>query len=94
MAEKSKFERWKEGVAAITQLQMAKINVISMFFVLIGISIGLYATFVSKSWWMFVILVGSMGLSIVSFIGIMQRYILFASLESPMEVKNESQSTV
>jgi hypothetical protein len=89
---KSKFQRWKEGVNEITQLQMAKINVISMLFVLVGILIGLYATFVSKSWWMFVILLGSLGLSIVSYIGILQRYIMFASFESKpvQEVKNES----
>ena len=58
----------------ITPLQQTKISLIGGCFVLIGVVIGLITTFITKTWWLFIILFGSLFLSGISFIGMIQRY--------------------
>ena len=66
--------RWKNGIQNVSQLQQAFFGLIGYVLVLIGILIGLYATFITKSWWIFIILLGSLLLTGLSFLGGLQKY--------------------
>jgi len=50
-----------------------KIQRNSTLLVILGVVIGLFSTFLTKTWWLFIILVGSFFLTIVNYIGIAQR---------------------
>jgi ABC-type multidrug transport system permease subunit len=68
------FKRWGEGIQKITPFQQIKVSVIGSVLVLIGIIIGVVTMIISKTWWLLVILCGSLFVSGVSFIGTIQRY--------------------
>jgi len=73
LTTKEFFKKWGEGIQKITPLQQVKIQRNSTWLVILGVVIGLYSTFVTKVWWLFIILVGSFFLTIVNYIGIVQR---------------------
>jgi len=73
LTTKEFFKKWGEGIQKITPLQQVKIQRNSTWLVILGVVIGLYSTFVTKVWWLFIILVGSFFLTIVNYIGIAQR---------------------
>jgi hypothetical protein len=73
--------RWKEGIQAITPLQQTKTNLIGQWIVLIGIVIGLIATFRLKLWWLCIILIGSSIISITSLLGFYQKYFILRDLD-------------
>jgi len=70
---KEYFKRWGEGIQKITPLQQTSIQRNGIVLVLIGVVIGLCSTFATGTWWLFIILCGSLFLTIVNFIGIIQR---------------------
>ena len=67
-------ERWKQGMKDINPYQQSKINLIGVLLMLVGVIFGLYYTFVSKTWWMFLILLGSLFLISTNLLGLLQRY--------------------
>ena len=73
LTTKEFFKKWGEGIQKITPLQQVKIQRNSTWLVILGVVIGLYSTFATKVWWLFIILVGSFFLTIVNYIGIVQR---------------------
>jgi hypothetical protein len=73
LTTKEFFKKWGEGIQKITPLQQVKIQRNSTWLVILGVVIGLYSTFATKVWWLFIILVGSFFLTIVNYIGIIQR---------------------
>lgn len=82
------FSRWKEGIKAITPLQMAKVNIFGSLFVFVGIFIGLYTTY--KTTWLFIILLGSLILTSISFISTLQKLFAYKEIEDKLkEVKDE-----
>lgn len=85
--------RWKAGILAITPLQQAKISLVGSFFILGGILIGLYTTFVLHTWWLFVILLGSLVVSAVSTLGILQKYHAYKTLEDVMKGGQNEQNS-
>lgn len=90
--------RWKQGMKDMTAMQQSKISLFGNAFVLIGIIFGLYSTFVSATWWLFAILVGSFLLAGISTIGNYQKYVALKEVElliklQQQEGKNEQQST-
>lgn len=86
-------ERWKTGIQQVTPLQTTVINLYSQILVLIGVIIGLYFTWKTK--WLFIILIGSFGLAVVSLIGTIQKYLLFKDIQNKLkEVSNEQESPV
>ena len=75
------FLRWGKGIKAITPLQQTKLNFIGIAMVIIGILIGLYATGLTRTWWLFVILLGSLFLTVVNLIGMIQKYSALKEVE-------------
>jgi len=73
LTTKEFFKKWGEGIQKITPLQQVKIQRNSTLLVILGVVIGLFSTFLTKTWWLFIILVGSFFLTIVNYIGIAQR---------------------
>tara|TARA_R100001244_G_scaffold127829_1_gene98601 strand:- start:47 stop:358 length:312 start_codon:yes stop_codon:yes gene_type:complete len=73
LTTKEFFKKWGEGIQKITPLQQVKIQRNSTLLVILGVVIGLFSTFLTKTWWLFIILVGSFFLTIVNYIGITQR---------------------
>ena len=53
--------------------------------VLIGVCIGLWVTFQSKTWWLFVILCGSLFITGTSLLGSIQKQIILNEFEKAME---------
>jgi len=50
-------------------------NIIGNSIVLFGVCLGLVTTLLLRSWWLFIILLGSLFLVIVSMIGMIQKHI-------------------
>ena len=81
LTTKEFFKKWGEGIQKITPLQQVKIQRNSTWLVILGVVIGLYSTFVTEVWWLFIILVGSFFLTIVNYIGIVQRLKILQDVE-------------
>ena len=81
LTTKEFFKKWGEGIQKITPLQQVKIQRNSTWLVILGVVIGLYSTFATKVWWLFIILVGSFFLTIVNYIGIVQRLKILKDIE-------------
>ena len=81
LTTKEFFKKWGEGIQKITPLQQVKIQRNSTWLVILGVVIGLYSTFVTQVWWLFIILVGSFFLTIVNYIGIVQRLKILQDVE-------------
>jgi hypothetical protein len=73
LTTKEFFSKWGEGIQKITPIQQVKIQRNSTILVIIGVIVGLFSTFLTKTWWLFIILIGSFFLTMVNYIGIIQR---------------------
>ena len=83
-------ERWKGGMQSITPLQQTWLSLLSFQFVLVGIIIGLVVMSMNKVWWVVIILIGSLFLSLISFLGMLQKYWALKKVEQKMkELQNE-----
>ncbi len=94
LTTKEFFERWKEGIQKITPLQQTKISLQGVLLVLVGVIIGLISTFMTAVWWLFIVLIGSLFLTIVNLIGTLQRYFALKKLDEEFKamkggIKNE-----
>jgi len=90
---KTFFKKWGEGIQKITPLQQSKINLIGNILVIIGVLIGLYATWISKTRWLFVILCGSFLLTSMGLLANYQKYVALKKIEQDLnvaEVKDEN----
>ena len=88
MKTKEFFSRWKQGIMAITPLQIAEINIMGGSLVLIGVIIGLITTFIIGMKWLFIVLLGSLFLTGTNMIGIIQRYITLKDLDRQLKLMN------
>lgn len=85
VSAKEFFSRWKQGVKDITPAQMNKINLQGNVMVLVGVLIGLWVTFQSKTWWLFVILCGSLFITGTGLLGAIQKQIMLKEFEKAMK---------
>lgn len=69
------FARWKSGIEGITPYQQTKMQLHSMYIIIIGIICGIViCLFAFKTlWWLFIILVGALFNSIVQLLGTWQK---------------------
>lgn len=85
----SLFKKWKEGVRAITPLQIVKINLNAYILILIGIVLGIITSILNQLWWLVLILFGSLVVSVTAYIGLWQKYQTLKSISKFVEeVKN------
>jgi hypothetical protein len=66
--------RWKEGIEGITPLQKERTNLWSMLPVFGGIFWGLAVTWIGGTWWLTLVLCGSLPIVSISFISTLQKY--------------------
>ncbi len=74
LTTKEFFKRWGEGIKKVTPLQQTKISFIGSWFVIVGVLIGLVTTLLLKTWWLFIILLGSLLITGISLLGMWQKY--------------------
>lgn len=86
--------RWKQGIQSITPLQQTKISLIGICMMLFGVIVGLISTFLTKTWWLFIILSGSLILISMNFLANIQKYFAFKKIDAACkEVEDEQEST-
>ena len=81
MNTKEFFKKWGEGIQKVTPLQQVKVMLIGNFIIMIGIILGLCVTFAYKQWWIFTILVGTTITQGLGFLGTIQKYRAFKTIE-------------
>jgi len=86
-------QRWLEGVQKITPFQQTKIGLFGAVLVLIGVVIGVITTFITKIWWLFIILLGSLLITSMTLLSSIQKYIVLKRINMLQEGINEQQST-
>ncbi len=84
------FSRWKDGINQVTPLQQSKINFIGSVFMFIGVIIGIITTFILKTWWLFIILLGSFLLTAMAFLSNLQKYFAFKKINDQLKQMEEN----
>ena len=97
MKTKEFFSKWKEGIMKVNAYEIVKISLFGNSLVVFGILLGLYVMFISRIWWVVIILIGSLILTIISYLGMIQKYIqlkkIFGLSEEKEVYENEEEST-
>ena len=68
-------KRFKQGLQGVTSLQQLKMQLNSMYIIIIGLLCGITITLLSfeNLWWLFIVLVGGLFNTCVQFIGVWQK---------------------
>ena len=78
LSTKTFFSKWKEGIDGITPLQSVKSTILGTWIVMTGLISGIIVTCLIRIenvwWWMLIILSGSLFITVISFIGLLQKY--------------------
>lgn len=85
MKVKEFFKRWKGGIEAITPIQQSKISLMGNVLVLVGVITGLITTSLLRVWWLFIILLGSLLLTSMGFLGTIQKYFALKKINEMMK---------
>lgn len=80
--------RLKEGIERTSQLSKVKSQFFGHPFILIGIILGIYITMRTKTYWLTLILFGSLILELVSLFGLYQQYLILKKQEKIFEEMN------
>jgi len=80
--------RWKQGIKDITPSQMNLITIQGNILVLIGVVIGLIVTYSTKTWWLFIILLGSLFITSMGLLGSIQKQIVLNEFKKAMKGGN------
>jgi len=83
------FSRWKQGIRDATPFQLIKINLMGVFIMIIGIAWGLYATYITGAYWLFLILIGSSFLTLTTLISMLKQYKALKDLNKRLEDYNK-----
>ena len=84
--------RWKAGINAVTPLQQARSQLLFSYIVILGLICGIIVSISAWKtlWWLAIVLVGSLGIQIISVIGLYQKYSMLKKIED--EVKGGLQN--
>ena len=98
MKIKQFFKRWKEGIEGITKKQQIKMQVQSMYIMLLGISLGIMISMINLKdlYWLLIILIGGYFNATIGILSLMQQYRMIKKIENltfeseikPIGVKN------
>jgi len=82
-------KRWKNGMQEVTQLQISKQTLNSTYIVLLGLVCGIITTALTRVknmwWWVLIILVGSLFLTVLQQIGNYQKYFNLKKVDDTMK---------
>jgi len=80
--------RWRSGVEGITPLQQSKTSLMGIWITMTGIISGIVVNALVRMeniwWWVEIILIGSLVLTTVQFISILQKYYIHKKVEETM----------
>lgn len=76
--------RWKKGIEEVTPQQQLKVQLISSVIIFIGVLVGLITALISETWWLAIILGGSLGISVIQLLGLYQRLRVFQKLNQEL----------
>lgn len=83
------FKKWGQGVDGVTPLQVTFITLISFIPVLVGIVYGIGVTYISKTYWVTIILIAGLPLTFVQIFTNYQKYRKFKQVENTLKQLNE-----
>ncbi len=68
-------DRWRKGIEGLTELQIIKTQLHSMKLVFLGIVLGLIFSLLAfkQLFWLFIILLGSLGITLSQFVALWQK---------------------
>ena len=80
-------QRWKSGIQSVTPLQQIKIQVRSTLIIMSGIVMGIIVTIINIKtlWWVLIMLVGVFGVTLVQFLGLIQKKKVLEDIELIMK---------
>jgi len=75
LTAKEFFKRWKSGIECVTPLIQTNIQVHSTWIMVLGICLGIVISLFgfSKLWWVFIILVGALGNTLMQLVSLKQK---------------------
>jgi hypothetical protein len=77
--------RWKQGIQSVTPLQQAQVQLLNYLPIFIGLIWGIILTGHNHTWWLLIILIGSLGLTAMQFLAIYQRYSMLKQFQKEVE---------
>jgi len=77
--------QWKKGYEGITPLQQKKVALWSYMPIFAGVIWGITVTFIGKTYWLCLILLGSLPITTVQFISTLQQYKSIKKVEEVMK---------
>jgi len=83
------FKKWKKGIMDITPFQQARIVYWNTYIMILGIKLGIFVSYRTEVWWLFIILIAALVNTLVVQLGNYQKYILLKRLESNLKGGNE-----
>lgn len=77
--------RWKEGMQNVTPIQQIKAQLPSYALILIGVALGLFFSYKSRTWWLFIILLGTLMINSVSLLNLWNRYTMLKKINDEIK---------
>ncbi len=83
LTRKEFFKKWKSGIEGITPLTQTNIQVRSTWIMILGVSLGIVVSLFafSNMWWVFIILVGAFGNTLVQLVSLKQKQKILKEFE-------------
>ncbi len=88
------FDKWKQGIKAITPMQQIKVQILFNAIIILGLVLGVVFSFMATNrlWWLIVVLFGAFGNSVVSMIALIQKKMMisqFSLADLPVQINKE-----
>ena len=83
------FKEWKNGIMESTPLQQTRISLFAFMPLFAGILWGMAVTFLGKTYWLTLILLGSLPLTSIQFLSTLQKYKAQKKIEETMRELNK-----
>jgi len=83
LTKKEFFQRWKSGIRGITPLAQTNIQVHSTWIMILGICLGITISLFgfSNLWWVFIILIGALGNTLMQLVSLKQKQKILKEFE-------------
>lgn len=82
-------KRWKSGIIESTPLQQTKISLLAFLPIIAGLAWGIVITFLSKTYWLTLILIGSMPITLIQVLATYQKYKRLKIIDDEMRKMQE-----
>lgn len=86
LGPKQFFKQWGKGVASVKPLDQTKIQLWSFLPMVAGITWGITVTFLGKTYWLTLILSGSLPLTLINIISTYQKYKKLKQVDDTMKM--------